>query len=138
MIAIGALLVGGLVYMLITGIAAFKGTWRTWAAGRSMYMFGKNNYLGFFGLYLQLLVVVAILLTIWGELGADWITGEVMALILTPFMLLAFACCFRLPRFLLPQWYKDWLDRGANKDEVRKPEYSSPFTWLRRGSNAHR
>lgn len=134
----GALAVGGIVYMGITGVAAFNGTWRTWAAGTSMYQFGKNNYLGFFGLYLQPLVIVAILLVLWGELGAEWITGEVLALFLAPFMILAFACCFRLPRVLLPQWYKDWLDSGADKDQLRNSEYSSPFTWLRRSKNVHR
>ncbi|GEM_PF-2521040 len=130
--------VGGIAYMLISGIAAYKGTWRIWAAQTSIYQFGKQNYLGFFGLYLQPVIIGAILLNVLIALGAEWITDGVMALTITPLFMVAFACCFRLPRIMLPAWYKDWLDRGADKDEVRKPEYSSPFSWLRRSSSVRR
>lgn len=130
--------VGGIAYMLITGIAAYKGTWRAWAGHRSIYQFGRQNYLGFFGLYLQPVIIGAVLLNVIALLGAEWVTDWVMLLTITPLFIVAFACCFRLPRIMLPAWYKDWLDRGADKDEVLKPEYSSPFTWLRRSGNVRR
>ncbi|MCC3299559.1 hypothetical protein LOC59_13060 [Arthrobacter sp. zg-Y916] len=138
MILFVAAAVGGIAYMLISGIAAYKGTWRTWAGQRSVYQFGKQNYLGFFGLYLQPVIIVAVLLSLVTILGAEWVTDWVLVLTITPLFMVAFACCFRLPRIMLPAWYKDWLDRGADKDEVLKPEYSSPFSWLRKPRNVHR
>lgn len=138
MLLAGAIGLFVILYCVITGVAAMNGTWRSWAVGGGMYQFGKHGYIGFMGFYLLPAIAVVILLGVCGELGIDWFDGVNSSYVLAPFVLLGLACMFRLPRFLLPEWYKDWLDRGANKDEVRKPEYSSPFTWLRRNKNVHR
>lgn len=126
------------LYCLISGVAAMNGTWRSWAAKRNMYQFGKHSYFGFLGFYLLPFIAVGSFFAVGAELGLDWFDGVNTTYVLAPFMLLAIACLFRLPRFMLPAWYKDWVDRGANKQEVLKPEYSSPFTWLRRSGNVRR
>ncbi|MCC3279779.1 hypothetical protein LJ754_11525 [Arthrobacter sp. zg-Y40] len=126
------------LYCLITGVAAMNGSWRRWAAGTSMYQFGKHNYLGFMGFYLLPFLAFGILLVIGVELRIDWFSTMGPQFVLSALMVLALTCLFRLPRFMLPQWYKDWLDSGADKEQLRKPEYSSPFTWLRRSKNVHR
>ena len=136
-----AMLLAGTVMLLITlycvisGVAAMNGTWRGWAAKRNMYQFGKHSYFGFLGFYLLPFIAVGSILAVCAALGLDWFEGVNTTYVLAPFMLLALACLFRLPRFMLPAWYKDWVDRGADKDEVRKPEYSSPFAWLRKSRN---
>ena len=133
----GAVMLLITLYCVISGVAAMKGTWRSWAAKRNMYQFGRHSYFGFLGIYLLPFLLVGSFLAVCAELGLNWFDGVNTTYVLAPFMLLAVACLFRLPRFMLPAWYKDWLDRGANKDEVLKPEYSSPFTWLRRSGNVH-
>lgn len=75
-----AVAVGGNAYLLISGIAAYKGTWRTWAARKSIYQFGKQNYLGFFRPYLQPVIIVATLLSLVTILGAEWVTDLVLLL----------------------------------------------------------
>ena len=127
-----------ILYCVISGVAAMNGTWRSWAAKRNMYQFGKHSYFGFMGFYLLPAIAWTIFLVVCKELGLTWFDGVNTTYVLAPLVLLGVACCFRLPRFMLPAWYKDWLDRGADRDEVLKPEYSSPFTWLRRSGNVRR
>lgn len=138
MLLAGAVMVLITLYCVISGVAAMNGTWRGWAAKRNMYQFGKHSYFGFLGFYLLPFIAVGSILTVCPALGLEWFDGVNTTYVLAPFMLLALACLFRLPRFMLPAWYKDWVDRGADKEEVRKPEYSSPFTWLRKSGNVRR
>ncbi|MCC9206329.1 hypothetical protein [Arthrobacter sp. zg-Y769] len=133
------LLLVGILWCALTGIAAYNGTWRIWAAGNALpVQLGKHNYSGFFGLYMLPVFAALAVLAVLGPAGMGMVSSTYAPLILLPAALPAALCFIRLPRFMLPRWYKDWLDRGANKDEVGKPEYSSPFTWLRRSKNVHR
>lgn len=124
--------VAGVLYFAVTGIAAYNGTWRIWAAGMGVpVQFGKHNYTGFFGLYMLPVFAVLLILMVLGQAGSASVT-EAIWLVLLPVSLPAILCFFRLPRFLLPPWYKDWLDRGADKKELATGEFDSAFTWLRR------
>lgn len=143
MVILGVLLISLLVifalfWSLVTGIAAFNGSWRIWAAGKALpVQFGKHNYSGFVGLYVLPAFAGVAVLVLFGPAGAGVLPATYAPLILVPAALPAALCFIRLPRFMLPQWYKDWLDRGANPKELALEEYSSPLTWLRRPKNAH-
>ena len=127
----------GVAYFVVTGIAAYKGTWRIWAAGVGVpVQFGKHNYTGFVGLYLLPVFAAVLLLVVLGQAGVPGAAEGNGWLFVLPVAVPAVLCFFRLPRFLLPQWYKDWLDRGANTKELTTGEFDSPFTWLRRTPRA--
>lgn len=118
----------------IPGLAAYRGTWRRWAAFRKYYELGKRSYFGFtmfyFGVALALVTssAVATLLLAPHALSQAFLWAA--ALMLLP---LAASVAY-LPPFLLPGWYRQWVAEGAPEQELLRSG-TGPFTLQKRADN---
>lgn len=114
-------LYGVSAFLLILGLAAYRGKWRKWAlhAPRPRYAeFGKRTYFGFSTLYAGLAFATMTTAGLLGSHGApefirDTFVAAVYAVNTTAVVSLSI-----VPRFLQPSWHRRWIDDGAVRTDL--------------------
>ena len=119
----GALLIGLGPALLLAGICAYSGRWKSWvflpAGAESL---AKHSRVAFMAFWIGAPMTVMDLLLGLEALGAD--ASVTRELVMVPFILcgpVAMLHLFFLPKvlrpFLLPQWYRDWEDPINERDD---------------------
>lgn len=118
--------------MLISGIAAYRGKWRRWVRHMMAYEMGKHPQFGFLMLYAGLAVVFGASAGVAGSLRAPNFLGIGFQALAGLSILLCIAAVTRLPRPLLPAWYRRWIDNGAVKEDILHTGGDPVTTWVRK------
>ncbi|MBW4094345.1 MAG: hypothetical protein HIU81_02535 [Acidobacteria bacterium] len=101
---------------LTVGTFAYTGRWRSWAPRFGAAALGKHSLGGFMFLFGGI-VLASLPLGLLAYL-AGVPDAVLRAIVLVPAiggLLLTLMSFFWLPRFMLPRWYKDWVDSGAEQ-----------------------